>query len=84
MGGGSKGNGKKAREGLVRACMRHEGAAFVNEAFAAARARFRSARMVRESCGAAEHLRRACCGACGICGWGCESGGALRPRRITG
>jgi putative transposase len=28
VGGGSKGNGKKAREGLVRACSGHEGAGF--------------------------------------------------------
>ena len=28
VGGGSKGNGKKAREGLVRACMGHHGAGF--------------------------------------------------------
>ena len=28
VGGGSKGNGKKAREGLVRACMSHHGAGF--------------------------------------------------------
>ena len=28
VGGGTKGNGKKAREGLVRACMSHEGAGF--------------------------------------------------------
>jgi REP element-mobilizing transposase RayT len=28
VGGGKKGNGKKAREGLVRACMSHEGAGF--------------------------------------------------------
>jgi putative transposase len=28
VGGGPKGNGKKAREGLVRACMSHEGAGF--------------------------------------------------------
>jgi REP element-mobilizing transposase RayT len=28
VGGGPKGNGKKAREGLVRACMAHEGAGF--------------------------------------------------------
>jgi REP element-mobilizing transposase RayT len=28
IGGGPKGNGKKAREGLVRACMSHEGAGF--------------------------------------------------------
>jgi hypothetical protein len=40
VGGGSKGNEKKAREGLVLACMSHEGAGFLNEAFAAARARF--------------------------------------------
>jgi hypothetical protein len=29
--GGNKGNGKKAREGLVRACMSHEGAGFEAE-----------------------------------------------------
>jgi hypothetical protein len=28
VGGGPKGNGKKAREGLVRACMSHQGAGF--------------------------------------------------------
>lgn len=28
VGGGAKGNGKKAREGLVRACMSHEGCGF--------------------------------------------------------
>jgi hypothetical protein len=28
VGGGNKGNGKKAREGLVRACLSHEGAGF--------------------------------------------------------
>ncbi|MEX1047884.1 MAG: chemotaxis protein CheW, partial [Akkermansiaceae bacterium] len=28
VGGGAKGNGKKAREGLVRACLSHEGAGF--------------------------------------------------------
>jgi REP element-mobilizing transposase RayT len=28
MGGGNKGNGKKSREGLVRACLCHEGAGF--------------------------------------------------------
>ena len=28
LGGGPKGNGKKAREGLVRACMGHQGAGF--------------------------------------------------------
>ncbi len=28
VGGGTKGNGKKAREGLVRACMSHQGAGF--------------------------------------------------------
>jgi hypothetical protein len=28
VGGGKKGNGKKAREGLVRACMGHKGAGF--------------------------------------------------------
>ena len=28
VGGGAKGNGKKAREGLVRACMSHEGGGF--------------------------------------------------------
>jgi putative transposase len=31
VGGGSKGNGKKAREGLVRACMSHQGAGFEAE-----------------------------------------------------
>jgi REP element-mobilizing transposase RayT len=31
MGGGTKGNGKKAREGLVRACMSHLGAGFEAE-----------------------------------------------------
>jgi hypothetical protein len=31
VGGGSKGNGRKAREGLVRACMSHEGAGFEAE-----------------------------------------------------
>jgi putative transposase len=31
VGGGRKGNGKKAREGLVRACMSHEGAGFESE-----------------------------------------------------
>ena len=31
VGGGNKGNGKKAREGLVRACMSHEGAGFEAE-----------------------------------------------------
>jgi REP element-mobilizing transposase RayT len=31
LGGGPKGNGKKAREGLVRACMSHEGAGFEAE-----------------------------------------------------
>ena len=31
VGGGSKGDGKKAREGLVRACMSHEGAGFEAE-----------------------------------------------------
>jgi REP element-mobilizing transposase RayT len=31
VGGGTKGNGKKAREGLVRACMSHEGAGFEAE-----------------------------------------------------
>lgn len=31
VGGGAKGNGKKAREGLVRACMSHEGAGFEAE-----------------------------------------------------
>jgi len=31
VGGGNKGNGKKAREGLVRACMSHEGAGFESE-----------------------------------------------------
>jgi putative transposase len=31
VGGGPKGNGKKAREGLVRACMGHEGAGFEAE-----------------------------------------------------
>jgi putative transposase len=31
VGGGSKGNGKKAREGLVRACMSHKGAGFEAE-----------------------------------------------------
>jgi REP element-mobilizing transposase RayT len=31
VGGGSKGNGKKAREGLVRACLSHEGAGFEAE-----------------------------------------------------
>jgi hypothetical protein len=31
VGGGPKGNGKKAREGLVRACMSHEGAGFEAE-----------------------------------------------------
>ena len=31
IGGGSKGNGKKARAGLVRACMSHEGAGFEAE-----------------------------------------------------
>ncbi len=31
VGGGTKGNGKKAREGLVRACMGHEGAGFEAE-----------------------------------------------------
>jgi len=31
VGGGKKGNGKKAREGLVRACMSHEGAGFEAE-----------------------------------------------------
>ncbi len=31
VGGGAKGNGKKAREGLVRACMSHEGAGFESE-----------------------------------------------------
>jgi hypothetical protein len=30
-GGGTKGNGKKAREGLVRACMSHQGAGFEAE-----------------------------------------------------
>lgn len=28
VGGGKKGNGKKAREGLVRTCMIHKGAGF--------------------------------------------------------
>ncbi len=31
VGGGAKGNGKKAREGLVRACMAHQGAGFEAE-----------------------------------------------------
>ena len=31
VGGGTKGNGKKAREGLVRACMGHKGAGFESE-----------------------------------------------------
>jgi putative transposase len=31
VGGGAKGNGKKAREGLVRACMSHEGGGFEAE-----------------------------------------------------
>jgi hypothetical protein len=31
VGGGRKGNGKKAREGLVRACMSHYGAGFESE-----------------------------------------------------
>ena len=31
VGGGAKGNGKKAREGLVRACMGHQGAGFDTE-----------------------------------------------------
>jgi putative transposase len=31
VGGGRKGNGKKAREGLVRACMSHEGVGFESE-----------------------------------------------------
>jgi REP element-mobilizing transposase RayT len=31
IGGGTKGNGKKAREGLVRACMSHQGAGFEAE-----------------------------------------------------
>jgi hypothetical protein len=31
VGGGAKGDGKKAREGLVRACMSHEGAGFEAE-----------------------------------------------------
>lgn len=31
VGGGNKGNGKKAREGLVRACMSHKGAGFEAE-----------------------------------------------------
>jgi hypothetical protein len=31
VGGGGKGNGKKAREGLVRACMSHQGAGFESE-----------------------------------------------------
>jgi putative transposase len=31
VGGGSKGNGKKAREGLVRACMSHQGGGFEAE-----------------------------------------------------
>ena len=31
VGGGAKGNGKKAREGLVRACMSHNGAGFEAE-----------------------------------------------------
>jgi hypothetical protein len=31
MGGGPKGNGEKAREGLVRACMSHQGAGFEAE-----------------------------------------------------
>ena len=31
VGGGSKGNGKKAREGLVRACMSHHGMGFESE-----------------------------------------------------
>jgi putative transposase len=31
VGGGPKGNGKKAREGLVRACMSHEGGGFEAE-----------------------------------------------------
>lgn len=31
VGGGAKGNGKKAREGLVRACMSHHGAGFEAE-----------------------------------------------------
>jgi putative transposase len=31
IGGGKKGNGKKAREGLVRACMSHKGAGFEAE-----------------------------------------------------
>jgi REP element-mobilizing transposase RayT len=31
VGGGNKGNGKKAREGLVRACMSHHGAGFEAE-----------------------------------------------------
>jgi REP element-mobilizing transposase RayT len=31
VGGGPKGNGKKAREGLVRACMSHHGASFESE-----------------------------------------------------
>ena len=31
VGGGTKGNGKKAREGLVRACMSHQGAGFQAE-----------------------------------------------------
>jgi len=31
VGGGNKGNGRKAREGLVRACMSHHGAGFESD-----------------------------------------------------
>jgi len=31
IGGGAKGNGKKAREGLVRACLAHQGVGFEGE-----------------------------------------------------
>ena len=34
LGGGAKGNGRKAREGLVRACMSHQGAGFEAEQWA--------------------------------------------------
>ena len=43
VGGGPKGDGKKAREGLVRACMSHHGAGFEAEKWAAVSRSYRRA-----------------------------------------
>jgi hypothetical protein len=61
VGGGTKGNGKKAREGLVRACMGHKGAGFESEKWKEAAKIYRKmlGRALERKAGRAEEMVQA-------------------------